>query len=362
MKRTLITLIVLLVVAPLVTALLFKRIPPATVGVKQNQWGGGIIEDDFSTGFRLGISGYHKWHYLPTRTHFLHFTSGRPNSYSSNSVSTWAKPLEIRTTDNNVVTFELSVAYRIIPGEAHKIVMDGLKEHYADRVKSVVMAELRQELPKLTSEDLQLTDLRLSRVADTLPLLNSRLQEFHCVAESILIRKLQFQADYESKLQEKQYFRQKALLDRAQTLVAEEEKTVNLIERQIVAAEMAKTQDWEKRIQEKMSEYQVLIAEIDAEANIYSVETISEGKAERVKAEARGAFYLAEADALMKELRTQALNSKGGAIMLALEAADNLNLPEVTLNSDDPAVPTVLDLSELTKMLVGLGESKQVQQ
>jgi len=35
-----------------------------------------------------------------------------------------------------------------------------------------------------------------------------------------------------------------------------------------------------------------------------------------------------------------------------------LNLPEVTLNSNDPSVPTVLDLSELTKMLVGLGEGK----
>jgi hypothetical protein len=205
----------------------------------------------------------------------------------------------------------------------------------------------------LTSEDLQLTDLRLDRVSQTIPLLNERLKEFHCSAESILIRKLQFQRDYENKLQEKQYFRQKALLDRALTLVAEEEKTVNLIERQIVAAEMAKTQDWEKKIQEKKSEYQVLIAQIEADARIYSAETVAAGEAERVKAESRGALYLAEADALKKELRTQALNSKGGAILLALEAADNLNLPEVTLNSDDPTVPTILDLSELTRLLVG---------
>ncbi|MBC8369433.1 MAG: hypothetical protein H8E25_05505 [Planctomycetes bacterium] len=340
---------------PLLIALLFKKIPPATVGVKQNQWGGGIVEADYSTGFRLGISGYHKWHYLPTRTHFLHFTGGSGTQrYSSDSVSKWASPLEIRTTDNNVVTFELSVAYHIIPGEAHNIIMDGLKAHYPDRVKSVVMAVLRQELPKLTSEDLQLTDLRLDRVNQTLPLLNDRLKEFHCEAESILIRKLQFQRDYESKLQEKQYFRQKALLDRALTLVAEEEKTVNLIERQIVAAEMAKTQDWEKKIQEKKSEFEVTIAQISADARIYATETMAQGEADRVKSEARGALHLAEADALKKELRTQALNSKGGAIMLALEAAENLNLPEVTLNSDDPAVPMILDLSELTKLLIGL--------
>ncbi|MDP6962686.1 MAG: hypothetical protein QGF46_00810, partial [Planctomycetota bacterium] len=124
MKRGLIVLLLILVIVPLITALLFKRIPPATVGVKQNQWGGGIVEADYSTGFRLGISGYHKWHYLPTRTHFLHFTGGNPTrSYSGNDISKWANPLEIRTTDNNVVTFELSVAYQIIPGEAHQIIM-----------------------------------------------------------------------------------------------------------------------------------------------------------------------------------------------------------------------------------------------
>ncbi|MFT7517757.1 MAG: regulator of protease activity HflC (stomatin/prohibitin superfamily) [Myxococcota bacterium] len=354
MKRSLITLLVLLIVTPLVFSLMFKRIPPATVGVKQNQWGSsGVVEADSATGFRLGISGYHKWHYLPTRTHFLHFTGVNSGRYSNDAMSSWANPLEIRTTDNNVVNFELSVAYKIIPGQAYKIVMDGLKEHYTDRVTSVVTAVMRQELPKLTSEDLQLTDLRMLRVEDTLPRLNEQLKEFHCVAEHILIRKLQFQRDYESKLQEKQYFRQKALLDRALTLVAEEEKVVNVIERQIVAAEMAKTQTWEKDIQIKKSEYEVLIAEIEAEARIYAAETLAIGESERVQAEARGAFYLAEADALMKELRTAALNSKGGAIMLALEAAENLNLPEVTLNSDDPAVPTILDLSELTKLLIG---------
>jgi regulator of protease activity HflC (stomatin/prohibitin superfamily) len=357
MKRGPIVFLILLIAVPLLLALLFKLIPPSTVGVKQNQWGGGIVEEDFPTGFRLGISGYHKWHYLPMRTHFLHFTSrSSSQNFRSDSVSKWSAPLEIRTTDNNVVTFELSVAYRIIPGEAYRIVMDGLKAHYPDRVKSVVMAVLRQELPKLTSEDLQLTDLRLGRVNLTLPLLNERLKEFHCEAEAILIRKLQFQTDYENKLQEKQYFRQKALLDRALTFVAEEEKTVNLIERQIVAAEMAKTEDWEKEIQVKKSEYEVTIAQIVADARVYATETLAEGQSEEVKAQARGALYLAEADALNKELRTQALNSKGGAIMLALEAAENLNLPEVTLNSDDPAVPSILDLAELTKLLIGISD------
>ena len=283
MNKNLSLIISLFIGIPLLLLFLFKLVPPATVGVKQNQWGGGIVQEDYPMGFQLGISGYHKWHYLPTRTHFVHFAKDNGGRSFKDEMSWYANPLEVRTKDNNVVSFEITVAYKIIENEAYQIVSDGLKAHYPDRVRSVVTAVLREELPKLTSEDLQLTELRLKRVDETLPILNEQLKEFHCIAESILIRKLQFQTEYETKLQEKQYFRQKALLDEALTLVAEEEKTVNLIERKIRAEELALTQDWQKRIQEKKSEYEVLIAQINADAKVYAMETLARGEAEKVK-------------------------------------------------------------------------------
>ena len=346
-------ILILLILAPLMFAVLFKRVPPATIGVKQNNWGGGILLADYPTGFHLGISGYHTWHFLPAKTHFLHFNDNR-GDHVDTMTDSWAAPLEIRTTDNNVVTFELSVPYRIREGEAHLIVSDGYKADYRGRVASVVNSVLKLELPKLTSEDLQLTDIRLDRVMRTVPVLNEKLAEYHCEVETILIRRLRFQTEYESKLQEKQFLRQKALLDAAQTRVAEEEKIVNLIEKQIVAAELTLTQDWEKRIQEKKSEYDVMIAGIVAEAEVYASEARSEGEAERVILVAEGRLALERSEALRDELRTSALNSDGGRILLGLDAAHNLRIEKVTLNSDDPAVPIVLDLGALTRMLVGL--------
>jgi hypothetical protein len=350
--KKLITLIIILILIPLLFTILIKRVPPATIGVKQNQWAGaGIVASDYPTGFHIGVSGVHKWYFLPAKTHFLHFNAN--SDARMGSTDDWAVPLEIRTTDNNVVTFELSISYRIRAEEAHLIVDEGMQHDYRDRVRSTVTAVLRSELPLLTSEDLQDTDVRLQRVEATLPVLNKDLEEFHCVADSILIRRLRFQADYEEKLQEKQYLRQKALLDTAETGVAEEEKTVNLIEKQIVAAELTLVQDWDKRVQEKKSEYDVLIATIVADAEVYAAEVRAEGKAEAVISEANGRLALEKSEALRNELRTAALNSEGGRILLGLEAAQNLNIPTVTLNSDDPAVPMILDLGQLTRMLVG---------
>jgi regulator of protease activity HflC (stomatin/prohibitin superfamily) len=344
----------IIILLPILFALFFKRIPPSQLGVKQSMWFGGIIEDDFPTGFHLGISGYHKWYLMPAKTHFIHFSRSHSTQRRNSETDSWNSPLEIRTRDNNVVTIDVSISYRIQKGKAYNIVKAGLQASYRDRVKSKALGVLRSQLPQLSSEDLQSTSMRLLRVEQTLPALNEALGEFYCEADHILIRRISFPLDYENKLQEKQYLRQKANLDGALTLQAEEEKTVNMIDKQIGAAEKNLTMVWEKKIQTKKSEYQVIIAQIAADADVYSATTRAEGDKERVVSEANGKLAVEKAEALRNELRTKALNTEGGDILLGLLAAENLQMPKVTLNSDDPAVPTILNLDELTKMLIGV--------
>ena len=350
MKKLIFLLCVILII-PIAIVLLVERVPPATMGVKQGMWGSGIVKEDFATGFHLGVSGYHKWYFMPEKTHFLHFTGSRATGRSD--VDDWNKPLSIRTTDGNTVTVELSIAYKIIKGQAYRIVEDGLQISYRERVKSKVLGVLRAELPQLTSEDWQITETRLNRSKATLPALNNQLKEFYCEAERLLIRRFSFSPEYEQKLQEKQFLRQKAKLDTALTEQAEVEMDTNIIERQIQAAEMEKTQTWEKRIQIAKSENEKVIATILAEAAVYSSKTRGTGDAERLIYEANGQLALEKAEALRKELRTAALDSEGGRILLGLEAAQNLQLPTVTLDSTDPAVPMILDLDHLVKMLIG---------
>ena len=59
-----------------------------------------------------------------------------------------------------------------------------------------------------------------------------------------------------------------------------------------------------------------------------------------------------QAEALRNQLRNEILNSKGGSIFLALEAAENLNMRQVMLNSNDPRVPLVIDLDEMARLLM----------
>ena len=147
--------------------------------------------------------------------------------------------------------------------------------------------------------------------------------------------------------------RQESQLEVALTEQAGVEQDVNTQRRKIAAEALAAEKEWERKIQEKQSEYQVTIAQINADALLYAETTIAEGDAEREISKARGNLALEKAGALRDELRNMALDSIGGRILLALEAVDNLQIPEVTLNSDDPAVPMLLNLSQMTELLVG---------
>ena len=194
---------------------LTTKIPPASIGVKQVQVGPGkgVIEADFSTGLVLSLPSYHIWHLFPRQTHFLHFTGGAridDRRISTREIEDWRGPLQLRTSDNNNVELDVSVTYKIIRGSAYRLVQDGLRVDYVDRVRSLVLDVLRTELAKLTSEDLQLTDTRTERAQLTLNVLREKLAQFHVEPEDILIRAVSFQADYEDKLQNKQLLRQQS--------------------------------------------------------------------------------------------------------------------------------------------------------
>jgi regulator of protease activity HflC (stomatin/prohibitin superfamily) len=349
--RSMVLVLLTILLLPLVFVLFFKRVLPTEIGVKQHLFADvGVIKEDHTAGFHVGITGIHRWYSLPRNTHFLHFTADRARDTET---TRWEPPLSIRTKDNNETTIEVTVPYRIKEGKGFAIVEMGLRTEYRGRVKETVKKVLRTELAQLTSEDFQITTERLGRAEAVVPLLNRELAKFHVEALAILIRHVAFQPEYEEKLQEKQYLTQKANLDRAQGLVANEEKVTNSIEKQIGAAEVKLTAEWDKRVQEARSKNDVEIAGIQATARVYQSRTTAAADADLVRMTAEGQLALDQARALRDQLRNEALGTRGGRIFLALQAAENLAVPTVTLNSNDPRVPLVLDLDELTGVLVG---------
>lgn len=340
---------VLLVLAGIAFAALTIRIEPGVWGVKQNLLGGGVLEEDHDSGFGLRVPFVHRWHFLDRRTHFVTFAE---NDLATD-VGLSRPALEIRTKDNNLATYDLSVSYRIIPGRAHRLVMEGKKDIYRDRVVTTVESVMREELAQLASEEIYSTDRRLEVAKEALPMLKTALGEYHVEPERILIRAVRFPEGYEERLQEKQLTYQKRELAEAQKKVEDQRAITETKEAEIAAAEKELRGDWDKRLQDARSTNEVLVAEILAEADVYERTKRAEADASYVTAVAQGELAIQKAEALRNDLRTQALDTVGGRLLLAQRAAENLQFESVTLNSNDPNVPTIIDLDGLVELLVG---------
>jgi regulator of protease activity HflC (stomatin/prohibitin superfamily) len=339
----------LVLLGSVASAFLVERVPPGKLGVRQNLWAGGVVEETFETGFHVGVTGMHKWHLLDRRTHFLTFS----DAGTASSVGRTVPALSFRTRDNNVANFDVSVTYRVKPDEAHLLVAEGNHQKYRDLVYKATEDILREEFAQMASEEIYITDERMRVSREALPKLDAALETLHVVPDRILIRSVRFQEGYERRLQEKQLTYQKRRLAEAEKLLEDQRGITETLSAGIEAAEKELRGDRDKELQEVRSANQIQIAGIAAEAQVYEQRTRSDADATYEELIADGTLAIDKAEALRNELRNKALDTKGGRIFLAQQAAENLQFEHITLNSNDPNVPSVLDIGAMVRLLIG---------
>lgn len=324
----------------------FHRVPPGTIGVKQVNFGGsGITREDYPSGLHFGLRGYHSWHAIDGRTQMI--------SYGWSDEPSDAEHLKVRTADGNYVRVGLAVPFRVKRGEAHMLVEEGLKSTYRQRVQTAVEKTLTSELGTLKTEQFWSTDERNACLARALPKLNADLASLHVEAQDILIELFRFNPEYENRQQQVQLDALKSVVDRTKKAIDAEQKKIDQTQREIeraesdLAIELKKAIDQEndagrKRIEAKLAEARYDDQTIKAEAGAEYDRLVAEGERE-----------VAQAEQLRVAAENQSYGTTGGKLLLARQAAENLNIRQVTLNSNDPRSPSVLDLDELVRLLVG---------
>lgn len=349
LAKILVTVLGLVLLGFLVAGTLFVRVHPWSFGVKQNLIAGGVSETDAETGFAFRIPGVHKWHMIDRRTHFVTFAS----QSRRNGIGMTRAPLEIRTKDGNLATYDLTVTYQVIKGRANEIVSQGNAQKYRVLAVDTIESTMREELAKLSSEEIFSTAKRLQIAEEAMPSLTENLSKYFVKPDQVLIRAVRFQDGYENRLQAKQLTYQTLELAKSQRLVEDERGLTETKSAEIEAAEKELRGDRDKDLQTVRSDNEVAIAEVAAEANIYDQQTRAESDAAFETSIANGNLAVAKAEALRNELRNKALDTVGGRIYLAQQAAENLNFESVTLNSNDPNVPSVIDINAMVKLLIG---------
>ncbi|MBI5365344.1 MAG: hypothetical protein HZA53_19360 [Planctomycetes bacterium] len=324
----------------------FHRIEPGTIGVKQvNFGGGGVLAEDFSSGLHWSLKGYHSWHAIDGRTQMI--------SYGWSAEPADAEHLKVRTADGNYVRIGVAVPFRVKRGEAHALVKDGLKSTYKERVQTAVEKTLTSELGALKTEEFWDTDKRNACVSAALPKLNRDLAPLHVEAESVLIELFRFNPEYENRQQQIQLDALKQVVDTTKLAIDVEQKKIDAFQREIERAEVDLRIELQHAIDAENDAGRTRIEAVLAEGRYYDQTRKAAATAEYERLVMEGEREVAQADALRVAAENERYSTRGGQLLLARQAAENLHIKEVTLNSNDPRSPNLFDLDGLVRLFVG---------
>ena len=304
------------------------RIEPWEIGVRRSLTG-GITERDFNFGYQLRLPFIHSYYRLPRTLQYL--------DYVSNGVAGDQGALEIRTSGNNVIFVDISVPWRIKDGEAWRIVREGFIDTYPTKVQSTTTGVLRRVLAQMTNLNIYDSDKRMEVAQSITPVLNEELAQYHVVAEQVVIRAIRFRKEYEAKLQNKQQFIVQGKLDEALRKESVAKQDTETVEKTIDKEMSLKREEWNKKIEELRTLLELQIATVEAEAVQYDRKKRSEADAFYAEAKAEGDLAEAKAEALGERLKAKALASRAGRTYSAITAAENFQLGEIQLNSNDPS-------------------------
>lgn len=330
---------------------LLVNVAPWEAGVRQDNFGGGLEARDLGPGSHFEMPGLSAIQKVDLRGRLTSFGGEAKKPLSPRLHQ---RPgLDIRTAGNQTAKVDISVAWHIQPGHAHDLVAGAMLATLDSKVANKLESNLQVRLAALSSEE-WFDARRRQALGDELEeQLVAELAPLFVELDGVYIQGVRFSSDYEKKLQEKQVSHQMALLHDARGRVEQAQAQVGKLVNGTAALEAKVLAEWQQRLEKTQVAFNLEMAELTSETELYTKGLQAEVEAEYLARISAGEQAVKLSENASARLRLDALNSEGGRIWLAREAATRLNVHEVWLDSRDPKVPSMLDLDVLVDLLFG---------
>jgi len=236
---------------------------------------------------------------------------------------------------------------------AHKLYKNtgsGLK--YRQIVRDKSQKACQTILGQMQTEDFYNPSERRKRQSEVKETLQTSLTENFVDLIDVLLKDVQFDPQYEQKIQAKKLADQEVLLnvslEKAEKMRGITRKVEKETEMKVIVinteleAEKVGIQNAKKiEVAQINAEADRIATELKADADLYSAEKNATGQLLVKKAEAEG-----------EKLRNKAMQGVGGGTIVALEAARNLKITDLSVSSID------VDFLNIDEMATKLGASK----
>ena len=324
-------------------------IPIGQVGVRIQQYSlfgqKGVVGKDFGAGWHRNLGPIDKWELFDSTVQTLEMTrdQNRGNVRSVDDV-------KVQSADGYAISLDVTIKYRIANGKVNLLYRKlGSGSKYKTIVRNEAQSACMGAFGTMKTEDFYNPARRRQAAANVHQMLVETLGVKHIDVIDVLIRSVQFDPEYENKIRRKKLADQEVELNKSmaaaetmsgktQVIEAETSKLVKIVEKE-KEAELISMQ----------AETDLQIATIRAKAERYVTEKKADADLIRAQKGAEGLLKVRKAEAAGEKLRNEAMQGSGGNILVALEAAQNLNITSIEVSTLD------LDFLDLDAMAEKLG-------
>jgi len=317
------------------------------VGVRTHIWGvtRGLVHKDYGPGWHRAVSGIDQWDLYDSTVQTLELAKELSRMGHDER-----KEAAVRTADDYDVSVDMVVKYQIKKEAAWKLRQDvGVGERYKVIVENETRDIARSVLGKMVERDLYNPEEKRRRAAECKTELTERLLQRHVNVIDVLILEMRFDPQLERKIKNIKLAELDNVLNISKALAAEQRGITQTIDADTEAIAQKIIGDKERSITVLDAETSKRITEILAEADKYLVQKKAEGDLYKQQRKADGTLLIKYSQAEGERLRREALAGLGGDIIVAMEAARNINLADVSISSLD------LNLLDIDDMATRLG-------
>jgi len=342
-------IVVLIVGGSLLLKSLTVFVPVGMVGIRIQQYGifgkKGVVAKDYGPGWHRDLGPIDSWELYDSTVQTLEMTKD-PMRGSSRG----RDDVKLQSVDGNAISLDVTVKYRIKPDQAHRIYEDtGTGTKYMTVVRNEAESACMGRFGQMKTEDFYNPDQKRKKTKEVKALLTDSLSDNFIEVIDVLIREVEFDPKYEQKIQRKKLADQEVelnksmgeaekMLGKTQVIEAETEKLVNII-----------VKEKEAELIRMRAETDLKIAKIKAEYDKYATEKRADADLKWAQKEAESLLLVKKAEAEGERLRNDAIQGAGGSVIVALEAARNLNIKTATISTMD------IDLLDIEGMAEKLG-------
>ncbi|MEI6891900.1 MAG: SPFH domain-containing protein [Pontiella sp.] len=329
-------------------------VPVGKVGVRIQQYSlfgeQGVIDKDFAPGWHRNLGPIDKWELFDTTVQTLEMTrQQRQGDHRS------VDDVKVQSADGYAISLDVTIKYRIATGKANLLYRElGAGSKYKTIVRNEAQSACMGAFGIMKTEDFYNPAQRRRAAVDVHQMLNETLGAKHIEVIDVLIRSVQFDPEYENKIRRKKLADQEVELNKSMAAAATMSGKTQVIEAE--TSKLVKLVEKEKEAElirmKAATDFQ--IATIQAKADRYVTEKQADADLIYAQKGAEGLLKVRMAEAAGEKLRNEAMQGSGGDILVALEAAQNLNITSIEVSTMEV---DFLDLDAMAEKLgAGSGE------